>query len=88
MSFPDGHDRLCAIEWLVQRLAVEHCLRTPDPIVAAEHLKAAGEDYGTLVFTRAVKAGTAEGMTGLDISTALALLVQNIPDDVRAALGT
>lgn len=86
MSFPDGHDRLCAIEWLVQRLAVEHCLRTPDPIVA--HLKAAGEDYGTLVFTSAVKAGTAEGMTGLDISTALALLVQNIPDDVRAPLGT
>ena len=88
MSFPDGHDRLCAIEWLVQRLAVEHCLRTPDPIVAAEHLKAAGEDYGTLVFTSAVKAGTAEGMTGLDISTALALLVRNIPDDVSAALGT
>ncbi|MBM2711015.1 hypothetical protein JQK88_07085 [Mesorhizobium caraganae] len=45
-------------------------MRTPDPIVAAEHLKAAGEDYGTLVFTSAVKADTAEGMTGLDISTA------------------
>ncbi|MFD1985895.1 hypothetical protein ACFSOZ_25955 [Mesorhizobium newzealandense] len=87
VGFPDGHERLCAIEWLVQRLAVEHCLRTPNPAAAADRLKAEGEEYGMLVMTSAINTGVAEqGVTGVEISAALATLLEHIPDDVRAAL--
>ncbi|MGY2991825.1 hypothetical protein [Mesorhizobium sp. URHB0026] len=85
-GFPEGHDRLCAIEWLVQRLAVEHCLRTPDPVAAAEKLKADAEEYGMLVMTSSINTGvTDQGVTGVEISAALSMLVEHIPDDVRAA---
>ncbi|MFB9984696.1 hypothetical protein ACFSQQ_35075 [Mesorhizobium kowhaii] len=87
-GFPEGHDRLCAIEWLVQRLAVEHCLRTANPFAAAEKLKAAGDEYGMLIMTSAINTGIAEqGLTGVEISAAIATLVEHIPDDVREALG-
>lgn len=88
MAFPEGHDRLCAIEWLVQRLAVEHCLRAPNPVATAENLKADGEEYGMNLFTQATNnGGTEQGMIGLEISTAIAMLVEHLPDDVREALG-
>ncbi|MER8844023.1 hypothetical protein [Mesorhizobium australicum] len=61
-------------------------MRTPDPVAAAEKLKADAEEYGMLVMTSSINTGvTDQGVTGVEISAALSMLVEHIPDDVRAA---
>lgn len=87
VGFPEGHDRLCAIEWLVRRLAVDRCFLEADPLAAAERLKAESEEYGMLLVKHAADSNvTEQAMVAIEISAAISMLVEDIPGDVEGAL--
>ncbi|MCV9965426.1 hypothetical protein OIU34_26465 [Pararhizobium sp. BT-229] len=88
VGFPEGHDRICAVEWLVQRLAVEHCLNSANPLGTAALLASDASDYGMAMVGQAAKEGVEEYLdTAIHISASLSLLLENLPNDVvRSAM--
>ncbi|MEP0323017.1 hypothetical protein [Bauldia litoralis] len=85
-GFSEEHERLVAIEWLVQRLAVEHCLSVRDPIAAAHQIVADAEAYGQEVIEVAAQ-GEGQLHTAVGISASLSVLVEGLPADVADAIG-
>lgn len=87
-GFPEGHERLVALEWLVQRLAVEHCLARDSPLDEAGHIVKAADDYGMLMIEHASKSsGNSDNLlTAISIASALKELVEHLAADVRARL--
>ena len=87
MAFSQDHERICAIEWLVQRLAVDHCMRSADPLAEAQKIVDEGQAYGDLMYTHASRSGNVDhSVTALSIAGAVATLVEHLPMDVQTTL--
>ncbi len=84
VGFPEGHERLCALEWLLQRMATHHCLKQPDPKAAAAELFNAGDEYG-MAMIGAASGNIDHVMTAVSISASIKMLLEPIVEDVNAA---
>jgi len=91
VGFPESHDRLVALEWLVQRLAVEHCLATSNPIGEANRIVADSQAYTDAMVkmaTRDQKGGLSDQLqTAFEIAVSMRMLVEHLPADVTDAIG-
>lgn len=86
-GFPEGHERLVAIEWLVARLAAEHCLRSSEPLSEAARIVEDAKEYGMTMIAAASGDGNINHvLTAVQISAALSQLVESLPEDVAASL--
>nr|WP_298094793.1 hypothetical protein [uncultured Shinella sp.] len=86
MTFSRDHERICAIEWLVRRLAVEHCLKGTDPIVAAQQVVNDAQAFGEQLYASVSNGEQAdEPATSIGIASAVSALVDRLVVDVEAA---
>jgi len=86
-GFEESHERMVAIEWLLGKLAAEHCLAKPDPLAEANRLIEEGEIYSQAISAVATKSGVhTQFQTAVSIGTAIGMLLENVRDDVEASL--
>ncbi len=87
MAFSQDHERICAIEWLVQHLAIAHCLKSSDPVAEAHRVAAEGEEYGDLLYAHASQGGnTDHAITALSIGRAITTLLEHLASDVQTVI--
>jgi hypothetical protein len=86
-QIPEGHARLVALEWLIERLAMSYCLRQPDPMGAAQLIKGAGGDYAEeLVELASNNPDNLQMLIATEIGEAISKLTDQIAGLVGAEL--
>lgn len=87
VGFSQDHERIVAIEWLVQRLAVEHCLMKPDAVAEAHKIISEGKSYSLAMTRLASQDGNPDHlMTSISIGAAITMLLEHLPSDVQSTL--
>jgi len=86
MSFTQDHARITALEWFVEKLVVEHCMKQSNPAVAVAELKAQAESHGQLLIEMTAQRDDDSLSVAVDIASSLGMLADEFENAVRIAV--